>query len=94
MLHNTFLEVGRQIEEEAAGLLALQPLALPRRFEEHDGLWRGMPVHIRTHAYRGESVRYGRVAMVSGQDLQIANLLYLPHPLPIPTSPLFACLKW
>jgi phycocyanobilin:ferredoxin oxidoreductase len=66
--------------------LGLEPLPLPRGLDHAEGEWRGGSITIKTRAYAGEVIRYARFATLSGNNLDIGNVLCLPtadHPLPI-----------
>ena len=78
------------LADEAATLLVsglqLTVAPLAPSLAEADGTWKGAPVRIVTRAWTGPRVRWARVAAVTGDELEIANVLCLPraeYPLPI-----------
>jgi hypothetical protein len=65
----------RLIEE-----LHLRPRALPPDLAAATGRWKDAPVSIATRAYEGDAIEYMRVALVSGIQLSVGNLLAVPRP--------------
>lgn len=67
----------RGADRSLATGLWLRELALSDEFYLARTTWRGVPVALETRAYTGPRVRYARVAILTGGDVAIGNLLVL-----------------
>jgi phycocyanobilin:ferredoxin oxidoreductase len=66
--------------------LALLPVAVDPALAFAEGSWKGEHVTIETRAYRSDTIRQARFAVVKGPSLEIGNIVCLPdfaQPLPI-----------
>ena len=74
---------GRELADAHALLLAeltCRPRELPGRLASRQGTWRGQALTLTAQAFEADRLRYGRLVTISGEDVDIANLLCLPDP--------------
>ncbi|HLG71353.1 MAG TPA: hypothetical protein VK009_13080 [Chloroflexota bacterium] len=65
-------------EHRLVGSLSLRPMKLDPGLAEAQGLWRGSPASLVTHAYRGPRISYARFATLKSDGLEFGNVLCLP----------------
>ncbi len=81
----SFAALTAEVEAWLVVELGLEPVVVPKDLAGATGTWKGAPVRIATHAYRGGPVRYARFVRLVGADLEIGNVLCLPDPVyPLP----------
>jgi len=74
-----------EAEEILVREVGLRPVPLAPELARAEGTWRGGPAVIETRAYVGNGLRYARFVQMSGDGLDIGNVLCLADPLtPLP----------
>jgi phycocyanobilin:ferredoxin oxidoreductase len=81
-----FGELVAELEETLTHAIDLVPVSLDPDLARAQGTWRGTPAVIETRVYRGSCLRYVRFVQMSGDGLEIGNVLCLadpvtPHPI-------------
>jgi phycocyanobilin:ferredoxin oxidoreductase len=60
--------------------LNLTPVELDPMLANGTGTWKGSDVRIETHLFSGGPIRFARFARLTGEVLEIGNVLCLAHP--------------
>jgi hypothetical protein len=74
------IEKTRIVEQQIVERFSLTPVEIPQDLSFAEGQFRDQLVTIESAAWSGGAIQYARFAVVHGPNLQIGNILCIPHP--------------
>lgn len=75
-----FVELTRRLEQRLVTDLGLCPRNLPTELARVDGMFRERPIRLEARAYSGPALHYARFVELSGDALEIGNILLFARP--------------